>query len=302
MRRVPFGVVALILGACLDFGNLNGTEAPLGTDGGRVDGAAAADGAVVINGDGGSATEAGDATSSPIDATTDAIGESDASSVVATVYSYFEQTGVWGTPIPLDQFWGVSPNAPPARGIASVLQISVFDRLIVFTDNGMVYRRAAGVWMPSQPIAAVFSTLVGVVPTSTYHVRDGTGGATKVGITALKNPTAYLFDYSSSDVVTVGAVVPLNDEPGNGAPQKTGTSEWDFEIFDLTKYGVDASWSQFYVSYGSDVYRLDGAGGWTKWQKAKFPYFLGKAGAPIAKNIRAAFYSGVPRVLYMIGD
>ncbi|MBK6696541.1 MAG: hypothetical protein IPG50_30770 [Myxococcales bacterium] len=142
---------------------------------------------MVINGDGGSATEAGDATSSPIDATTDAIGESDASSVVATVGSFFRADGrCWGTPIPLDQFWGVSPNAPPARGIASVLQISVFDRLIgLGPTNGdaLPARGRSGCRLPGRS-QSVFSTSLASFPHRPTTCGIGTGGATKVGILA----------------------------------------------------------------------------------------------------------------------
>lgn len=238
-----------------------------------------------------------DATSAPAEAGASDAGVSAGPSWL--LYAWFEQTESWGDPIPIDQFFGSSPDAPPRRDLRAMTFIAPLGRLLVVDAAGKLHVRKGPAWMPVKNVKDVFTTLGDVIPTTVYYVPQGDGGVQNAGLTFLAGNRAYLFDYSASDVaVATGTPITLKDQAG-GPPQGTVTPSWDWEVFDTSKYGKDAAWAYISAQYGDEVWRLDGAAVWTKWTGASYPLFA-KPGSPPRDRIREAFRSEGDRIVYMV--
>jgi hypothetical protein len=299
-RALAAGLVYLGISAavgCLDLGSLDESEtAPPASpkDSGPLPSTDAADAGVISN-DGGSNDGTG---------TLDVSGIPDVVSADAgadggwAVYSYSEANLAWDPVVTVAALWPVPEGSGleanrPTTGISSVCQFSSLDRILVFDTAGTLYRRVNGTWVAPTPANNVFPGLAPAVPTSTYHIPLPDGGTSEVSVVMVQNPKAYLYTYHSTDFATQDqAPITMSDDAGAGIPgppQFSGIGQWDYEIFDISKYGVSGAWAYFYLGYGNDVYRLDGAGLWTKWAAGSFPMFS-KPGAPVVANIRAAFY------------
>ena len=215
------------------------------------------------------------------------------------LYAWFEQAQAWGDPIPIEQYFGTSPDAPPRRDLRAATYVAPLGRLFVIDAAGKLHVRKGPAWMPVKNVKDVFSTLGGAIPTTVYYVPQSDGGVENVGLTFVADHRAYLFDYAATDVaVATGTPITLKDQAG-GPPQGTVTAGWDWEVFDTSKFGKDGAWAYITAAYGDEVWRLDGAGAWTKWTGQAYPLFA-KAGAPPRDRVREAFRSEGERIVYMI--
>ncbi len=226
-------------------------------------------------------------------------GGSGGGSVSWTLFSYDWGSGVWSAPTALELVWS-GTNAPPSTGIASVVQLEHYDRLLVFTDSGQFHVRSGSAWKTPVATSAKFPELGGLTPRSTYHVASPTIVAES--ITIFSNPTAVIYDYKSDDSVVFEQKVTVPDEAPPGPPQGTGTVLWDFEVRDPSLYLKSGDWYRAYAGYANgNVYQLDGAFVWKSWPMGSAPFFAGKPNAPDPLKMRAAWFDAKLNRAYFVG-
>lgn len=215
------------------------------------------------------------------------------------LFAYFEQTQAWGDAVPLEQYFGTSPNAPPPRGIKAATFVAPLAQLLVVDATGTFYVRKGPSWSTPRPAKEAFPTFGAALPNSLYYLPQSDGGTAQVGLTFTSGNKAYLFEYTAAGQITPsGTPLTLQDQPG-GAPQGTVPARWDYEVFDVSKYGKDPAWAYLYAGYGEDVWRFDGAFVWVKYAGAQFPAFA-RPGAPPRDRIREAFRSDGERIVYFV--
>ena len=69
-------------------------------------------------------------------------------------YSFDMATAIWSNAL-LKNVW-TDPNAPPSTGIIAACQLDDFEKLLVFTNTGMLYIQNSGVWKQPTQISIVF--------------------------------------------------------------------------------------------------------------------------------------------------
>jgi hypothetical protein len=194
-------------------------------------------------------------------------------------------TGVW-TQTPLDELW-TAPNAPPATGIAAAASLTHFDRLLVVSEDGMLYERAQRVWLTPVPIAERFPAAEGIQVTAIAHLpRPETS---REGVLLVETPVAVIYDLLENGGVELQEVRDLTDVDG-GAPQGTVANDWALTVSDPSQNGVDPEWLQWFNAYANGQVWKFAALAWTQYSVADNPFFDGSAGEPDPLSVRAAYY------------
>ncbi len=159
-------------------------------------------------------------------------------------WNAYDYQGQSWTATPLDQLptWSL-PNAPPTTGIVAALRLTTFDRILIFTEDGMLYRFANGTaWLPPAATITVFPNLPGFAIRGAYHVPAEWQNGTDESIVIVANPQFSSYDYRSNDTAefTQGQS-PIPDEPN--CPDRTLLTElFQFEATNLTSY-FDLWWA-----------------------------------------------------------
>ena len=221
-----------------------------------------------------------------------------------TLYSYDTVAQAWSAPARLEDKWS-GPNAPPPRGIASVVQLVDDDRLLVFTDDGSYYVRAACQWRAPVQVAQAWAPMA-KVPKGASHVPFAfintvvADASNNESVVFEDNPVYFLFDYFPDDTIVFRETGTLSDRDG-GPKQRAGTVAWTFEVLDLSN--PDAI--QRYVSYSlyddGRVHALRADGTFVSWAIAESPFWQGKAGAAPTTGLTAAYFDEAARTARFIG-
>jgi len=196
-------------------------------------------------------------------------------------------------------------NAPPAcANVMAAVQLTDIGRLLVFTDDGMLYWRKNGVWMAPIFATGRFPSLPATID-SVYQVPYSVFGP-NLGATLTFSavPYAYLYDYDINDSVTKADDFPviMTDDTSKGGPnQKDVRARWSVERFDPSQYQQSADALLLYREYDDGkVYQFNAAFEWKSWSVAQSPLWQGKANAPPTAKCEAGFADHDPDKAYLI--
>jgi hypothetical protein len=216
-------------------------------------------------------------------------------------FNFVDQT--WSAPVRLEDLWA-GPNAPPPRGIATAVELSDFDRLLVFSDDGTYYLQADGAWRPPAPIARAWAPMASV-PRSAYHVPyafarlvDPTA-PDREGITFLDEPNAFLFYYTKDDRIGFDQSRPLT--PADGGPPASAKSRWAFEVLDLANADPAKRYKNFTAYDDGSFVEFDAAFARTITPLAESFMFKNKANAPDPAVITAAYFDQSKLIAHLVG-
>lgn len=214
-------------------------------------------------------------------------------------YSYDMAAGAWSSAL-LENVW-IGPNAPPTSGIVASCHLDHFDKLLIFTDAGMLHIQDAGVWLPPVLAKSLFPQILDPAGIADlYHVPSDWNMEPMAmplveGLVIVDNPTYWLYDFSSNNAVkfTQQGVVPPANQP-SAPPQDTVKARWFFSIWNKSQIGMPdgyVTWS----SYGDGfVYKLDADILFSKYPAASAPLWAGKPGAPDWSTLTAAYFLAHP--------
>jgi hypothetical protein len=287
-----FGVFAVFAaGACVDLDALQSSPAtPGNTSGDSGSGAAPQDPVATTVADSGAA-----AVDLPTDATPNGAGPS------WLLYSLAESFPNQWSAAPLAQVW-TGANAPPPRGIIAVTQLTLFDRLLVWTDEGKFYVREKGAWQAPQSTATAFPSLAGRDFRGVYH-QPRYPSAELEELTFVDNPTAILYSTNYFNVLTYETSVTMQNEPAPyGAPKASKKLRWVSRAWNPGAADAAASLIEF-SGYENDdyVYLFDAtAQTVNKWLFADAPLFKGKSNVPSQDKIRGAWRDDPQTTTYLI--
>jgi hypothetical protein len=215
-------------------------------------------------------------------------------------YRFDTVSKTWSN-VPLASVWS-GANAPPTTGIVTTIHLSHFDRLLVFTDDGLVYRRDGNTWQAPKATAEVFPKIVS--PTTIASVWHFPSHALDPNpyepplieqLTFSDNPTAYIFDCYADGTATWLKTATMADNPNdpNEPPQGSKRSQWSFTLWDRSKFG-SAEVGSVWTAFEGDpyIYKIDMNLAWSKWTVANAPLWAGKLGAPKWASVRSAYFQG----------
>ncbi len=215
------------------------------------------------------------------------------------LFSFDMQAGTWSSAL-LQDVW-VGPNAPPSTGIIATCHLDHFDKLLVFTDAGMLHIRDSGVWLAPVLAQSVFPEITHPAKIADlYHVPSDWNVTPmamplKEGLVISDSPTYWLYDFNSDNTATFGKqdILAPPMQPAE-PPQSTVKVQWYFTIWNKSKIGTGdgyAGWGAFGDGY---VYRLGADNVWAKWPIDSIPAPLwgGKPGAPVWSTLTAAYFLG----------
>ena len=212
-------------------------------------------------------------------------------------YSFDMAAGAWSNVL-LSSAW-TDPNAPPSTGIVAACHLDHFDKLLVFTDAGMLHIQDGGVWLPKVPVQTIFPQIINPAQIADlYHVpSEWNVTPTTMPLTEqlviLDNPTYWLYDFSSNNTASFGKqdVISPPDQP-SAPPQDSVKTQWFFSIWNKSQVGGADGYTGW-TSYGDgSVYKLGADAVWSKWPIASVPFWVGKPGAPVWSTITAAYFVG----------
>lgn len=280
------------MGACVDFGALGSSDA--GPDDAGSDDTGRAD---VGLSDAAITSEASVADAAAVDAAGPPADAGPAWQLYAKTDSFPNQWNVTS----LEVAW-TGANAPPPRGILAVAQLNNVDRLLVWTDEGRFYVRAAGAWLAPRTTTAVFPALAGLDFRGCYHQPNEPSPGVEE-IVLVDNPKAVLYTYTQADVITFESTVTLSDEPAPyGAPKGSKKLRWVTRSWDPLK--ADAStYLAEYSAYENDpyVYFFDATARPTnKWLFADAPIFKATTSTPPETAIMSAWRDDAAKTFYML--
>lgn len=282
--------ICVVLAACLDLSTLDESDGPVdgsrpdavADSGSNVEGGPILDGAIDLDG---AALDGAPDTPATVDG-----GDASTS---WKLYVNGDGASAWNV-VPLDVAW-TGANAPPSRGIMAVAQLTDFDRLLVWADDGKFYVRDATTWRTPQTTAVVFPQLAGRDFRGCYHQPSvpNTPPASRVeSLILVDNPTAILYDYLPDDTVQYTSSVTMTDEPAPyGAMKASKKARWVMRSWRPAQYG-SAGYLAEYSGYDNDgnVYFFDATPAPTnKWAFADAPIFAGKTNVPPRVDIMAAW-------------
>ncbi|MEP7123246.1 MAG: hypothetical protein ABJE95_20120 [Byssovorax sp.] len=213
-------------------------------------------------------------------------------------YSFSMATGTWSSAL-LSSVW-TSANAPPSSGIVATCHLDHFDKLLVFTSDGMLHIQEGSLWLPPVPAQSTFNEITNPAHLAgLYHVPSDWNVSPMAmplleGLTFVDNPTYWVYNFTANNTATLVTQGLAPDEAPPGPPQATGRAQWFFEIWNKTKIGQPdgfAIWS----AYGDgNVYKLPADIIWSKSQVESVPIWAGKNGAPDWASLKAAYFIGHP--------
>jgi hypothetical protein len=214
-------------------------------------------------------------------------------------YTFDRASGAWST-AQLSSVW-TGPNAPPSSGIVATSHLDHFDKLLVFTDGGMLHVQEAGAWKPPVATHGVFPEIA--APTAInalYHVPSDwnvTPPAQPLaeGLTFSIGAAYWMYDYHADGTATFTSSGTIaQDPPSPGPPQATGAPQWFFEIWNQSKVGTPEGMSVWGAYHDGYVYEMDATFAWYRWPVEAGPLWAGKPGAPDWATLRSAYFIGHP--------
>lgn len=187
-------------------------------------------------------------------------------------------------------------NAPPPRGILAAEHEYQQDKLFVWADDGMVYRRESGAWLAPVATSTLFPGLGPNNVRSTGMWQPSAQSATHsllVTTTGTTPRQAFGYDVSGTDVVTPSPSNPvsISSSVSKGGPaQDTIDVDWSFPV--QTAYLGTADWVIFWQHAGTKVYEYNGANDtyMGSWDDASSPLWMGGGSPPAPQSVVAAFY------------
>lgn len=233
----------------------------------------------------------------------------------------FHNSGPW-TQKPVSDLF-VGSNAPPVRGIVSAEETSDGNKLFVWADDGLVYLRKAGVWLPPKPFIDYFTNpdLLGCALAPSAPIASTFGGdvdnpAGDQWLTSTNQPGNVVFmAYTVSlttDEFTFINCLPTQDVVG-GPPEMTHPAEYAF-VEQRAPYGTVKDALTAYKAHAGIVY-MQYSGNSPDDPSCNLCYdpvsspeatsllkVDGQNGAPAPQTIEAAFHDPTTGVLYTIGD
>ncbi|MEM6295090.1 MAG: hypothetical protein AAGA54_27715 [Myxococcota bacterium] len=201
-------------------------------------------------------------------------------------YSLDVDAGVWSS-VPLDEIW-VGPNAPPTTGIVATTALTLFDRIYVVSDAGMVYEQADGVWQTPEPIAERFPAAADLDVSSMQHTPSQ-GKTSSEDVFLIGPQTAVIYTQFENGGLELANVVDLMDTKG-GAPQASVVNDWTVTVIQIEGIGVDVDWLRWYGAYANELWLFNAAFEWTLYPLDDSPFFSGAPGAPDPFDVRAAYH------------
>ncbi len=212
-------------------------------------------------------------------------------------YSLDTVAGTWSQ-VPLDELW-VGANAPPSTGIAAAVSFTHFDRLLVVSDDGVVYEQADGVWQTPEPLARRFPMAGGLDVSAMAHTPSQDSEDYE-DVFLVQTPVAVVYRQFENGGLELAQVSDLTDQDG-GAPQGTVDNDWTLGIIDPTGLGTDPDWLVWYAAYANgDMWRFNAAFEWEQYPLADNPFFGVAAGEPEPLEVRAAYYDDTFEIAHFI--
>lgn len=214
-------------------------------------------------------------------------------------YSFSMTTGTWSS-APLSSVW-TGPNAPPSSGIVAACHLDHFDKLLVFTDTGMVHIQEASVWLPPVSAQTLFPQITNPGKIADlYHVPSDWNVTPMAmplleGLVIADNPTYWTYDFTANNIATFGTqgVIPPPMQAAE-PPQDSVKTQWYFTIWNKSKIGTADGYTGWSSSGDGYVYELGADAVWSKWPIESGPLWAGKPGAPDWASLKAAYFIGHP--------
>jgi hypothetical protein len=213
-------------------------------------------------------------------------------------YSFNMASGTWSSAL-LSSVW-TGANAPPTSGIVATCHLDHFDKLLVFTADGMLHIQESSVWLPAVSATSKFPAIINPAHLAgLYHVPSDWNLNPMAmplleGLTFIDNPTYWVYNFAADNTTALVTQGVAKDEAPPGPPQATGRTQWFFEVWNKTQIGQSdgfAIWS----AYGDgNVYKLPADLVWKKWPVESGPLWAGKNGAPDWASLKAAYFLGHP--------
>ena len=212
-------------------------------------------------------------------------------------YSFDMATKTWSSEL-LSNVW-TGANAPPSTGIVATCHLDLFDKLLVFTDEGTLYTLEGGAWSTPMPATVLFKDpMHPEALKEVSHVPVGWEGTPSMPftetLTLTNNPMYWIYDFTESGTKL--------DSAGNSAPPDgvnpsepssvTMTAQWTFSVWNKSVKGMAdryVTWSTFRNGL---VYKKDGLNTWSSWPVASDPIWAGAPGAPDWTTLEAAYFDG----------
>lgn len=214
-------------------------------------------------------------------------------------YVYQPNIDSWEV-LPLNQLWA-GPNAPPCSAtILGTTQIQAWNQLLVWTADGMYYRRVNGNWQPPEPtsqrwgvVADIqFTGVSNIPPFADLEVSEilfGTAG------------TVYNYEMYEDGAAIFDQTLMVEDGLGAAPPAGSLGMRWGAS---LARPDIHPSpeWLTSYQFYGDGLlYRLIGFNDWTSWALAQSPLFTNPPNGLDPNAIEAAWGSTQPERIYLVG-
>ncbi|MCR9166418.1 MAG: hypothetical protein ACE37F_01310 [Nannocystaceae bacterium] len=214
-------------------------------------------------------------------------------------YSLDTASGTWSQ-APLSELW-VGGNAPPPTGVTAAVSLTRFDRLLVATDDGMIYERADGVWQTPLPLSERFPLAAGLELEAMVHSPgQGVGGEMQEDIYLIDSPQAAFYVQLENGGLENGEVFDLVDEE-DGPPQASQDFVWSIAETDPSQIGMDPDWLVWHHAFANgEVWRFNAGLTWTEYSLPANAYFSGAAGEPDPTTVRAAFFDDAFGVAHFI--
>ena len=213
-------------------------------------------------------------------------------------YSFTMATGTWSSAL-LSSVW-TGANAPPPSGVVATCHLDHFDKLLVFTADGMLHIQESSVWLPPVPAQSKFPEITNPAHLAgVYHVPSDWNLNPMAmplleRLTFIDNPTYWGYNFTANNTAALVTQGIAKDEASPGPPQASGRTQWFFEVWNKTQIG-QADGFALWSAYGDgNVYKLTADLAWSKWPVESGPIWAGKPGAPDWASLKAAYFLGHP--------